>query len=416
MPMKCEEILKLKSLKDKIKVVAGKKGLKRNVRWVHFAEIIENACDITKWLFGGELLFLTGLGFRDNAEALKDLIINSHKKNLSGIVISIGKYINEIPKDILSLADELSLPLFEIPWDIRFVEITREICSSIIMKDLEEKSLSNLLEEILFSSNIERANLIERASFNGYDLSRPHMVSIIDIDNFKGFLEEFKLKNEQEIIKIKSEFHQITINTFSKYGIKVPSLLRSDAIIMLLPDMSCKINTFNIFKEIKSELKNKLNGLSVTIGVGNVYDNIKGYRESFDQAIKALEISKFINNKDNIYIYKDLGIYNFLLSEDRKKLENFFNDTLGKLVEYDKINNLDLVNTLYNFLKENKNMVNTSTELFIHRNTLRYRLNKITDILGCDLDNMEDCFNIIYALKIGQILGLISEKKDNGED
>lgn len=66
--------------------------------------------------------------------------------------------------------------------------------------------------------------------------------------------------------------------------------------------------------------------------------------------------------------------------------------------------------TLWHYLRDGRDIKNVSTKLFIHTNTLRYRLKKIEELLGASLEHEETRFNIYAALKVAAILGKIEQK------
>jgi len=92
----CKELMELPSL-QKLNLVGGHTGLERHVRWVHFLDLP----DIMPWVQGGELLFMTGMGFRDQESDLLSLVEGICKKNLAGLVINIGPYISAIPESVI---------------------------------------------------------------------------------------------------------------------------------------------------------------------------------------------------------------------------------------------------------------------------------------------------------------------------
>lgn len=73
---------------------------------------------------------------------------------------------------------------------------------------------------------------------------------------------------------------------------------------------------------------------------------------------------------------------------------------LGSLVEYDKEKGTDLVLTLTKYFETQGNLKEMSEELFIHYNTVVYRLQRIREITGIDLDDYEERLNLQIALKI----------------
>lgn len=109
-------------------VVAGREGLDRDVTWAHIVDIP----DITPWVHEGHLLLTTAFALKDDTDAQLKLIPNLAAKGLAGMVVAVGRYFHEIPENMVLLADELSFPIIQLPFDVPFVEVTRAIHKRIL--------------------------------------------------------------------------------------------------------------------------------------------------------------------------------------------------------------------------------------------------------------------------------------------
>jgi len=89
---------------------------------------------------------------------------------------------------------------------------------------------------------------------------------------------------------------------------------------------------------------------------------------------------------------------------DKRILKNFALKYLQPLIDYDEQYGSDLITTLEAYLKNDKKISRTADELFIHRNTVRYRIDRINDILGVDLEDGEMLFNIYFSLKALKVI------------
>ena len=134
MSVTCQDLLTLKYF-ERIKLVAGPNGLDRTVTWPYVGQ----TSTVSQWVHGGELLFITGIVH--SADKLKDLILECIQKKLAGLVILVGnEYINSIPEELLAQADAADFPLFEMPWDVKLIDVTREITDLIMRDKFEIKS------------------------------------------------------------------------------------------------------------------------------------------------------------------------------------------------------------------------------------------------------------------------------------
>jgi purine catabolism regulator len=142
------------------------------------------------------------------------------------------------------------------------------------------------------------------------------------------------------------------------------------------------------------------------MGVGRVCKGVKGLRKSFYQAEQAIKLQNQVIKSRKILLYDDLGVYRLLgqLAEG-KELSDFYEDTVGKLVKYDENHDLKLVETLKAYFQQNENLKETSQSLFIHVNTLKYRIQKISSITGYPLNHSDGKMMLHLGLKIYEMLG-----------
>ncbi len=396
----CREIISLPSL-SKLNIVAGKSGLDRLVRWVHFIDLP----DVVPWVQGGELLIITGIGFNGDLDKLTELVRGIIRKKLAGLIINIGPYIQETPAEVVSLAEQANFPIFELPWEVKIIEVTREISSHIVMKQTEERSIKDFLEQLLLFPLADPEVLIQRAAYYGYDLAKPHQVAIISPARLAEFMQAQKLKDEKALVALKVRFETIIRNTLRHHGRRVLQMLLGDDVVLLLPYENlvtgAKQNT-SVLQDIFEKLAAEMPGLAVTAALGGRFENLQDARRSYLQAIKVLRsFSELRTTACPIYAYEELGIYKLLFEIGSDKLAHYHQEVIEPLNDYDNKHHMDLVNSLFVYFEENCNAAKTAKRLFVHRNTLDYRLKKIADITGRNLDNPYDRL----TLQLGVIVG-----------
>lgn len=128
-------------------------------------------------------------------------------------------------------------------------------------------------------------------------------------------------------------------------------------------------------------------------------------RTAVRQALDALELGRRINGFESPYYYEELGLYRLLAGlRAQDELKRFYEETLGVLVRYDREHNTELVRTLEVFFEQNANASQTARALFVHRNTLNYRLQRVADLTGLDLNDAEARLAFQLALKIHRLV------------
>lgn len=144
----------------------------------------------------------------------------------------------------------------------------------------------------------------------------------------------------------------------------------------------------------------------VAIGLGQVARDVGAWRASYRDAVQAMELAERLHTDIPLFI-GDLGVYQLILSlSDRRRLGEFCEQTLGALTEYDMRQNADLVKTLEAYFNCHGNLSQTAATLIVHRNTLLYRMNRINEIAGIDLNRPETRLALHLALTIRRLLTL----------
>jgi PucR family transcriptional regulator, purine catabolism regulatory protein len=136
----------------------------------------------------------------------------------------------------------------------------------------------------------------------------------------------------------------------------------------------------------------------IRCGVGLSAQDLNNWGSSFRQAGQALEMARRLA-QNQVQYFRDLSVYRLLLQlENHPELQAFKQEILGSLLEYE--GGGDLIPTLEAYFDHNANLSQAAEALFIHRNTLIYRLERIAEISGLDLDNTETRLAIQLALRI----------------
>jgi sugar diacid utilization regulator len=152
--------------------------------------------------------------------------------------------------------------------------------------------------------------------------------------------------------------------------------------------------------------------IKVQMGVSRRAETVLDLPEAYREARQALVIGSMIHGeKEFVTSYGELGVKRLLyLMIDHTELDRFYEENLEPLEVYDAEWESELVPTLRVYLEHGANLNSTARALFIHRHTLRYRLEQIADILECDIDSQEVLLNLQIAFLIGDMKGLAKRK------
>jgi len=141
----------------------------------------------------------------------------------------------------------------------------------------------------------------------------------------------------------------------------------------------------------------------IAMGVGRPVNNLTDWRSSYREALAAQQIALQWCVYQPLY-FADLGVYRLLsLLMQTQELRSFYREILGDLADDGNMND-EFVTTLETFFEEHGNLSQTANRLHVHRNTLLYRMERIAQIGGFDLDNPETRLAVHLALKIRRLL------------
>ena len=141
----------------------------------------------------------------------------------------------------------------------------------------------------------------------------------------------------------------------------------------------------------------------IRCGIGSPAHDLPAWRESFSHAGQALEMARRFQ-EDKVLFFPDLSVYRLLFQfEHNPALIAFQEEILGPLLAYD--GSPELLHTLEVYFEHNGSLAQASEVLFIHRNTLSYRLDRISEIAGLDLEKPETRLAVELALHIYRMFG-----------
>jgi len=138
------------------------------------------------------------------------------------------------------------------------------------------------------------------------------------------------------------------------------------------------------------------------IGIGTVVEGIKDLAHSFKEAQVALEVGKVFDTEKTIVSYDNLGIARLIYQLPTTLCEMFMREVFkrGSVASLDQ----ETLFTIQRFFENNLNVSETSRKLFVHRNTLVYRLEKIKRLTGLDLREFDDAIVFKVALMVKKYL------------
>lgn len=318
--------------------------------------------------------------------------IEKNKVNYGYIMVLIKDKPNDLKNhDILCLGQASILALLELT-----------IKSS--MENISRIFYNSFLSTLIDGTFSDKEEIFSRAKFIGKTVYEKYSIILINLSGFKNYT--LKLKDTEINEVMMDNLNRNLINTLYRSIPQISDALiyfKNDFLVLFLPDKDGVSSNFkktivNIQKLLSTYIKDK----TIKIGVGDVHD-ILHIHKSYNEANTSLKLTEIFINKNIIY-FDDLGILKIFIDKnnniDIDTLKKYHDNIILPLLTSDAKNDSNLFETLDTFVKYNFSIPKTSESLFVHKNTLRFRLNKIEDLLNISLNNSEDIFNITLSLKI----------------
>jgi hypothetical protein len=359
-----------------VKMQAGHKGSKNEILWVNIMEILDTPESVQP----GELLFTTGCGLQQEKDH-EDLIERLAKRGVSGIAIQIGYYIENIPEYILKQADALDFPVLSLPKNLTFSEILHTMMQ-IIPSDFKKNWGDNVLKQSYIFLERNLAN-------NPND---------IFTDNDDQYVQLMLLSPVN--------YTNVEEKGWRKCLAQICSFIQSCSRTCLWHELSQHKYVFLTTHSTHEDCLPMLYGLNIKFTLlseqygTNYYLGAERLRSPDDlmtalnHATEALDTLQLIQARRGVCSYENIRFVKMFGHLHRKDSSVVLdNQSLQVLLNYDKVNNTNYMQTLRIYLSNNCNMTQTAAQLFVHRHTLIKRLSKISSIGGLNLD---DYYTRIY--------------------
>jgi sugar diacid utilization regulator len=265
--------------------------------------------------------------------------------------------------------------------------LTLELAHLQAMGEAELRLRRDLVEELLAGTDAQSAH--DRARALGYDLARPHRVVVIT--------------NGSQRVDHDAFFHAVR-RAVRTTGVGSLLATRPGGVAVLC-------DTDQDWEQFRAAIIAQMGSGSCRVGVGAPCTQPPEFPRSHGQAQLALKTQVATGCPDQVTVFEDLGIYQ-LLSEIANvgSVEAFIHRWLGTLLDYDATKSAQLVDTLRSYLECGGNYDLTAKTLSLHRSTLRYRLQRIRDMSGHDLNDPDTRFNLQLATRAWTTVHVMRQK------
>jgi sugar diacid utilization regulator len=289
---------------------------------------------------------------------------------------------------------------------VEAVEIAEQLASVVLfdflrqrtVQSTEERLGSSFLHELLDPEN-QSPEMLERVSSRarllGYDLSSAYWVVIIETASQSGD-------------PVAHEALRTAVRAVARAFTGAISVERDHGIVLLLAQSSVgrsaldKLHAMltNVIADTAMDSRALLvAGLSESsVTVGQLAAEVERVRRS-------IELNRKLESREVVVLQRTLRPYRLLMAvREKQELLDYWSDTIRELYQYDTLNRCSLIKTLAVFFECRSNVIEASRRLFVHRNTMNRRLQRIEDILNASLGDAETLFRLQLALRVHEMV------------
>lgn len=271
--------------------------------------------------------------------------------------------------------------------------------------DMELRLKEELLEDIVSQRYDTEEKIFHRALKLGLDPQKNYRAMLVRVDRVEGGEEE-ESASKLEVFK---QVLDITNSVLRKNAPDCVLVGKGKDVLILIPRPHDRIDgskikrgieqVYDLARLLRDEIASQLPCCSVWIGIGNRCNKLTEFNRSYEEAKATVEIIKALNHSERIMAYDHLGVFG-ILEINKDRFIEFCRRVIGPLIDYDVKHRTQLVSTLELYFKNNCNLQKAARNGFMCASTMKYRLKRIREIAGIDLDDPEVNLQVQLALRL----------------
>jgi len=267
-----------------------------------------------------------------------------------------------------------------------------EMAHAKAISETEKRLRGDFLDGLIRGSLTESEAMIEGAQF-GHDMIAPHIALAM------RWVEDSTKATPRQLETIVNGF------VGRRPGALLARRRDQEIHVFYACDSASPVQaTRQLAADIQAEARHEFATMNLAIGIGSVVNRISEWRISYREAIQAVKLAVRLKATAALSI-GDLGVYTFLSHPDyHDDLLALRDSVIGNLLRHEEKQRADLLITLEAFFQTHGNHTQTAELLNVHRNTLGYRLGRISEITGLDLNQPDVRLAVHLALKIHRLL------------
>lgn len=379
---------------EQFKLVAGHRGLDRIIEKVgildwEFAKTFEGEAIDSEFIHG-EFILSSLMFAKDNPEVLIEMVQHLEASDVAGLAVK-DIYYQTLPKEVLHYAEEHAFPIF-IFSATYFEDIIMQVNNRI--KSINDYESLETKVDLLVKMHLNKAMVRDVA----LEINSSFRECL-----FVLYLKEKRFVSEDRLIS-------------AIQNLKVSKVVGpADAMIkyhqgLLLIYTDDKLDQIAYQKKVKYILGTAdLHLEGYYVGISNLHADTHSSLSDLGYGIcESLFASNTaeVTGKDCCY-FKEIGIHSILMPFHKDIwFHNWYDSIINPIIRHDEKYNTELLATALKFIENDGKVQETAKAMFIHKNTIRYRLNKIKEILQMEDSNLDFLEQLSVAIKLHKIYHL----------
>ncbi len=370
------------------KLLSGKDSIDREFSWCTPDPSVDFGGEM--WMLSDLLLIYVGRSPRDSWESFLDRVLHMDACGL----IFLGKSweLIGVPDSAIRYADEHKLPLIWVPSNMSVTRFIKRVFPYLAISVEGEYYREAWLKKLCYTND----QIFDELTAANYGYNRDY--------SYYCLLLRLRVTPGSGLLPIEQRLgtaYEFLSGRFSQQEAKMLAFADGDTLVCFLP-FQRPVDRGKAKERITAaiaDLKQMNREWKWRASVGTQSDGIDTMGQSFLNATKTAQLIQRLDVHQKVSFYADWHMHMLLLRGPESDLQTFMMDTLHPLI-HDK----ELMNTLTVYLTFGENLKVTAEKMYIHINTLKYRINKIRDILGCDLTDTTTRFRLRMAITIYRYL------------
>lgn len=261
----------------------------------------------------------------------------------------------------------------------------------------------DLFEGLLIGGGRDNGEVARWARHLGYDATREHRVLAVT------FEAAGPARPAGAATALRNRVAAAIDHFFTNRVPGAITSVREDEVVVVIPeptDQHPSAEAGRLAAGCQARMRDTFPEAVVTIGIGGICRDPADIARSYGQARRTIDAVQRLGRQGQVVAFEDLGVHRLLLQvPDLAELRSFAVEILGKLSAQEHQRGAELLTTLACYFRENSSPQRTARSLHVHPNTVAYRIRRIQEITGIQLDNYRDRLMAQVALEIIDALG-----------